>query len=196
MQKFVIVVDMQRDFVMADGALSVDGAEALTAPAQAWLAALGPDEIAGVLFTYDTHTPEAFAGSPESEQFPLHCVRGSPGWQLVLDPDAIDRRIPVWRLEKHVFDMWHEPDITIHDARDPEAPGRARDAFFDALKKQGIEQVTVIGVAADYCVRWAIDGLVEHGFSVTVPEALTRGIERQIDAVIEAEFPGRGVAAA
>ncbi|MEG8041528.1 hypothetical protein QP164_01445 [Sphingomonas sp. LR59] len=31
-----------------------------------------------------------------------------------------------------------------------------------------------MGVAADYCVRWAVEGLVDRGFAVRVPAALTR----------------------
>ena len=38
MKRFVIVVDMQRDFVAADGALPVGGAEAIVPPMNAWLA--------------------------------------------------------------------------------------------------------------------------------------------------------------
>ena len=51
MKRFVIVVDMQRDFVAADGALPVPGAEALIAPMNAWLASLRPADVTGVLFT-------------------------------------------------------------------------------------------------------------------------------------------------
>ena len=54
----------------------------------------------------------------------------------------------------------------------------------------GVTEVTVIGVAADYCVRWAVDGLLARGFAVTVPAALTRGIERQIEAVAGEDFAG------
>ena len=54
MQRFVVVVDTQADFMCADGALPVAGAEALIAPMQRWLASLRPAETAGVLFTFDT----------------------------------------------------------------------------------------------------------------------------------------------
>ena len=52
----------------------------------------------------------------------------------------------------------------------------------------------VIGVAADYCVRWAIDGLVERGFRVIVPQALTRGIARPIEQVLAEDFAREAVA--
>ena len=46
----------------------------------------------------------------------------------------------------------------------------------------------MIGVAADYCVRWAIDGLLARAFTVRVPADLTRGIARQMEQVIQEEF--------
>ncbi|MET0269957.1 MAG: isochorismatase family protein [Sphingomonas sp.] len=190
---FVIVVDAQRDFMMPDGALYVAGAEVLVGPIDQWLAALDPAETAGVLLTFDTHEPAAFAASEEAREFPLHCVRGSPGWQSVLDVTAISPAIPLYRLEKDVFAMWAAPDVTIGDMRDPAIPAVPREAFFAGLRARGVEDVTVIGVAADYCVRWAIDGLIARGFRVTVPTALTRGIVRQIETVAAEDWAGGGV---
>jgi nicotinamidase/pyrazinamidase len=192
--RFVIVVDTQRDFMAADGALSVPGADTLVAPMRDWLAALEPAETAGVLFTFDTHLPEAYAGSPEAEAFPLHCVRGSAGWANMLDVALVDPAIPVWRIEKGVFDMWAEDGLTIEDARNPAAPVVARDSFFATLAAHGVEEVAVIGVAADYCVRWAIEGLIARGFRVIVPASLTRGIARQIEAVAADDFAGMPLA--
>jgi len=193
MARFVIVVDTQRDFMAADGALSVPGADALVGPMQGWLRGLDAETTAGVLFTFDTHLPDIYAGSAEAEAFPLHCVRGTAGWANMLDAALVDPAIPVWRIEKGVFDMWAEPGLTIGDARSPDGPAFPRDRFVDDLKARGIDEVTVIGVAADYCVRWAIDGLVARGFRVTVPAALTRGIARTIDEVAAADFAGASV---
>ncbi|SEM76698.1 nicotinamidase/pyrazinamidase [Sphingomonas gellani] len=188
MKSFVIVVDAQADFLLADGALPVAGAEALFGPMQDWIAALRPDDTAGVLFTFDTHDADTYPLSAEALQFPIHCVRDTAGWRGMLDPDAIDPAIPLFRLEKNVFDMWAEPGVTIDDMRNPAAPAALRDAFFAQLRASGVETVTLIGVAADFCVRWAARGLIERGFRVTVPPALTRGIERQIEAVVAADF--------
>ena len=186
MKRIVIVVDMQRDFVAADGALPVAGAEAIVPPMKAWLAALRSEDVAGVLFTADTHVPAIYAASTEAEQFPPHCEKGTRGWMNVLDPDAIDPAIPVYRLEKGMFDMWAEPDLTIAAIATGEQI--ARDALFAELKARGVTEVTVIGVAADYCVRWAIQGLVARGFVVEVPTRLTRGITRPIEQVIADDF--------
>jgi nicotinamidase/pyrazinamidase len=189
MQRFVIVIDTQRDFMAADGALSVPGADALIAPMTAWLAGLDPAETAGVLFTFDTHVPEIYARSPEAETFPIHCVRDTAGWRNVLDPGAINPAIPVYRLEKGVFDMWAETGLVIEDTERPGGQTCPREIFFDALKEHGVGEVAVIGVAADYCVRWAIEGLVGRGFDVTVIAELTKGIDRPIDVVVKEDFP-------
>ena len=192
MKNVVIVVDMQRDFVAAYGALPVPGAEEIVAPMRDWLAGLRPEETAAVLFTFDTHVPEIYAVSEEAKEFPPHCVKGAPGWELVVDPRAVHPDIPCYRLEKGVFDMWAEPGIGIAPIGGDRWVGRER--FFSYLCHDGIEEAVVIGVAADYCVRWAVEGLIERGFAVTVPEALTRGIARQIDAVRAQEWDGLAVA--
>ncbi|MGW8281141.1 cysteine hydrolase family protein [Sphingomonas aurantiaca] len=191
MARFVVVVDTQWDFMAVEGALSVAGAAALVAPMQAWLSALQPADVGGVLFTFDTHFRETYAASPEAAMFPIHCVRDTPGWANMLDIALLDPAIPAWRIEKGVFDMWAEPGLEIEDARDPGAPSIPREAFFSHLAAQQTTDVMVIGVAADYCVRWAAEGLVKRGFAVTVPAGLTRGIERQIDTVAAEDFAGR-----
>ena len=192
--RFVVVVDMQRDFVASDGALLVAGAEEMVAPMNAWLASLQPAEVAGVLFTADTHVPEVYALSEEAKQFPPHCEVGTPGWALVVDPNVVDAAIPTYRLEKGVFDMWAEPGLAVE--RIGTADTTDREAFFNGLQAQGVEHVEVVGVAADYCVRWAVEGLLARGFRVTVPVGLTRGIVRQIDMVALEEWTGRNLAIA
>ncbi|MEK9209739.1 cysteine hydrolase family protein [Sphingomonas sp. 2378] len=192
--RFVVVVDMQRDFVASDGALPVAGAEGIVAPMNAWLASLQPAEVAGVLFTADTHVPAIYALSEEAKQFPPHCEVGTPGWALVVDPNVVDAAIPTYRLEKGVFDMWAEPGLVVE--RIGTADTTDREALFNGLHAQGVEHVEVVGVAADYCVRWAVEGLLARGFRVTVPAGLTRGIVRQIDMVALEEWTSRNLAIA
>jgi nicotinamidase/pyrazinamidase len=189
--KVVVVVDTQADFMKPDGALAVAGADALAGPMRDWLATLTPEDTAAVLFTFDTHFAETYASSPEAAQFPIHCVRGTPGWHNVLDPARVNPAIPAYRLEKGVFAMWEEPDLQM----EPLQGGASldRDAFFRGLREQGVQEADVIGVAADYCVRWAIDGLVARGFRVTVPQTLTRGITRPIGQVLAEDFAGQPV---
>lgn len=76
MKKFLVVVDMQKDFV--DGALG--SAEAV---------AIVPDVVEkiksfeGFIFvTYDTHS-ENYMNTSEGKRLPVpHCIKGTEGWEL------------------------------------------------------------------------------------------------------------------
>lgn len=194
MADLVVVVDTQGDFMRADGALPVPGAEALVAPLHDWLARRTAADTAAVVFTFDTHFADTYPASAEAALFPLHCVRDTPGWHNLIDAGAVAADVPCFRLEKGVFDMWEEADVVLHDTRDPDGPGVPRDAFFAAQRSAGVARAIVVGVAADFCVRSAIAGLVARGFAVRVPEALTAGIERGIERVLAEDFPDAPVA--
>lgn len=187
MRDLILVVDTQADFMLPDGALPVPGADAIVTPLTEWLARRTPADTAAIVFTFDTHFADTYPGSAEAELFPIHCVKGTAGWRNLLDPQSVPPAITCRTLEKGVFDMWAEDGLVLRDAHG-KSPPVPRDLFFDELRRQGVERAVVVGVAADYCVRWAIDGLVRRGFSVTVPESLTRGIERSIGQVLVDDF--------
>ena len=76
MKHFLIVVDMQNDFV--DGALGTKEAEAIVDNVVAKIAAFDGE----ILATLDTHT-EHYMDSAEGRKLPVvHCVRGTEGWQF------------------------------------------------------------------------------------------------------------------
>lgn len=194
-KKLLIVVDTQFDFMMPSGALYVGGAEQIIVPGIDFLASLNKDDYQGVLFTADTHYVETWDSMPESKEFPIHCVMGTPGWQNVFNPMMVGSGIPVSHMEKGVFSMWEEDDLDIRLIRPSEEAilqGNAaqdmvmsRNFFFDALELSGIETVQVMGVASDYCVKWAVDGLVKRGFKVEVLTELCRGIGSPANDVFE-----------
>lgn len=182
---FVTIIDFQMDFVLSDAKLPVHGAENIIAPMATFLSRLDENEVEGVLFTYDTHDSEPYAKSEEGGMFPLHCEKGTPGWELVLNQNLVPSSIPVHTMEKSVFDMWAEDDLTISPTI------YSRDGFFERLKDSGVDTIAIAGVAADFCVKDAIAGFLKRGFKVIVYRELTAGIEREIDQVIAEEFPGQ-----
>jgi nicotinamidase/pyrazinamidase len=197
--KFVVNVDTQADFIFKGFALPVEGAEAVVSKLLRWNASLNPDEIAGVLNTFDTHTEETFIGSPENlgnpevgaPGFNLHCEKGTPGWENVINPALINFAIPVYALEKGVFNMWEEDKLYLRDLRLALTNSYYdRDEFFADLKAQGVDTIIITGFAADFCVFWAIEGFLKRGFKVIVMADLTKGIVRDMQQVILEEFPG------
>ena len=137
---------------MEDGKLPIAGAEDLIVPAHKFLANLDPEEYAAVVFTYDTHDPEVYKDSEEAKQFPPHCERFTPGWSLVVNPDVIPVEIPVYNIEKGVFNMWEEDNLIVL-----ESPmcGLDRDVFFNAVFEH-VDAVDVFGVALNVCVEQAV----------------------------------------
>lgn len=179
---FDIVVDVQEDFMRSHGKLYVPGAEQIIQPIQDHIAAL---DSRGVLFTYDTHIESVYVRSEEAKQFPPHCLKASPGWHLSVDPSVV--QVPVFRLEKHVFNMWQEPTLFVEGV----TTIIDREEFFEDLLAHGITTLRFCGVAADYCVKWGIEGALDHDFEVQVLGNLTMGIERDMHRVVQEDFAGR-----
>ena len=76
MKHFLIVVDMQKDFV--DGALGTPEAQAIVGKVM--------DKILGfdgqIFATLDTHR-ENYPDTAEGKKLPVpHCIKGTPGWML------------------------------------------------------------------------------------------------------------------
>ncbi|MCL2579875.1 MAG: cysteine hydrolase [Oscillospiraceae bacterium] len=82
MEKILVVVDMQKDFVT--GVLGSAGAQR----AVGQIAGLIKDYRASggrVIYTADTHSQEEYdqKQSEESKRLPRHCVKGEEGWEIV-----------------------------------------------------------------------------------------------------------------
>ena len=79
MRKYLIVVDMQNDFI--DGALGSDEAKAIL-PNVVRLIREAIAENRTLLFTRDTHD-EGYMDTSEGRHLPVpHCVKGTDGWKL------------------------------------------------------------------------------------------------------------------
>lgn len=79
MQKTLIVIDMQNDFI--DGSLGTAEAVAIVDNVKAKIddyKAVGNE----IIFTRDTHL-ENYLDTPEGKKLPVvHCVKGTPGWEI------------------------------------------------------------------------------------------------------------------
>lgn len=81
-KQLLIIVDYQRDFVADDGILTAGEAARAVGP---WLDARAGEVLAGggdVVFTMDTHDAATWPDHPEHAAFPIHCVKGTPGWEI------------------------------------------------------------------------------------------------------------------
>lgn len=97
MKKFLIVVDMQKDFV--DGALGSADACAIVPSAVRKIA----DFDGEIFVTLDTHF-DNYPDTAEGKKLPVpHCIKGSDGWQLDKDIAAALKGKKYTLVEKITF---------------------------------------------------------------------------------------------
>ena len=205
--KIAVIVDAQVDFMDPNGALFVPGADAVVPIIDEYLSTLTLENgYMGVVFTADTHDEKTYPESAEAKGdeekgipgFPPHCYQGTDGFAFAVKPQNVPDETQKFILNKAVFDMWEEPKLTVRPYRvagEMVAYGgeQDREDFFNNIIAAGVGEVEVVGVAADYCVKWAVEGLLARGFKVTLYDNLTAGIERDIHQVVTEDFPDRNV---
>jgi nicotinamidase/pyrazinamidase len=156
----LIIVDFQNDFTPG-GALAVPEGDSIAGKLNA-LAASGDYDL--VIATRDWHPADHSSFAEQGGPWPVHCVAGTQGAQL---HPGLDRS-PI--------------DITVDKGQDVKTDGYSGFAGTDLeelLRERGITQVTVVGLATDYCVKnTALDAL-RAGFAVTVDASGVRGVEVQ-----------------
>lgn len=80
MEKYLVIIDMQNDFVT--GALGTPEARSIV-PAVASAAKAAQAEGRGILYTQDTHQSD-YLNTSEGTHLPVaHCLKGTQGWQII-----------------------------------------------------------------------------------------------------------------
>ncbi|HXD56523.1 MAG TPA: nicotinamidase [Thermoleophilaceae bacterium] len=158
MSEALLVIDFQNDFTPG-GALAVEHGDEIAERIND-LAASGRFDL--VIATRDWHPPDHGSFAAQGGPWPVHCVQGSHGAELhaALDRSPIDQ----------IVDKGQNPGTEGYSGFD-ETP------LASLLRDRGIDSVTVVGLATDYCVKnTALDALRE-GLSVTVDTSAVRGVD-------------------
>jgi nicotinamidase/pyrazinamidase len=160
MARALLIIDFQNDFCPG-GALAVPRGDEI-APRVNELAASGDFDL--VVATRDWHPPDHGSFAEQGGPWPPHCVQGTTGAEL---HPALDRS---------------EIDTVIDKGQNPGTEGYSGFEETDLaalLRHRGIDSVTVVGLATDYCVKnTALDALRE-GLGVTVDSGAVRGVNVQ-----------------
>ncbi len=97
MKQFLVVVDMQKDFV--DGSLGTPEAQAIVSRAAEKIRSFEGD----IFVTYDTHF-EDYLDTPEGKKLPVpHCIYETPGWELTEELQDLMEEIPHYKVQKYTF---------------------------------------------------------------------------------------------
>ena len=164
MAEALIVVDYQNDFNPPEGALAVPEGDSIANR----LNELAVDRRFDlVVATRDWHPPDHGSFAEQGGPWPVHCVQGTEGAEL----HPAFNRAPV--------------DVVIDKGQDPGTEGYSGFEGTDLgtlLRDRGIDRVTVVGLATDYCVKnTALDALKE-GFEVVVDTSAVRGVDEDDSA--------------
>lgn len=178
MAKALIVIDMQLDFCPG-GRLAVAGGDEIVAAINDLMA-----DFDAVVLTQDWHPhdhasfadnhPGAAAFSvvdmPYGPQvlWPAHCVIGTDGagFHPTLAADCADL----------VIRKGFRPHIDSYSAFF-ENDHRTPTGLAGYLRDRGMDDLTFVGLAHDFCVAWSAVDAVRLGFRATVIEAATRAID-------------------
>jgi nicotinamidase/pyrazinamidase len=171
----LIVVDVQNDFCEG-GSLPVTGGAALAKAITAYLTA-GTD-YRHVVATQDFHIDpgDHFSDRPDySSSWPPHCLAGSSGAQFHPSLDSA-RFDAVFR--KGAYDAGYSGFEGVDDSGT---------SLAEWLAQHDVDQVDVVGIATDHCVRRTAEDAAHAGLGTRVLLDLTAGVgEESTAAAIEA----------
>ncbi|MHC0052202.1 bifunctional nicotinamidase/pyrazinamidase [Actibacterium sp. D379-3] len=174
----LIVIDVQNDFCPG-GALAVTGGDEVVPEINALL-----DEFQLRVFTQDWHPANhsSFASNHAGHKpyevidmpyggqilWPDHCVQDSDGaaFHHDLQTDKAD----------HVLRKGFRPEVDSYSAFF-ENDHETETGLDDYLREKGINSITLVGLATDFCVQYTALDAAQLGYKVTVLEHACRGID-------------------
>lgn len=180
----LLLVDLQNDFCpngalpVAQGDITIDIANAAIAVAQkAGMPVIASqDWHPANHLSFAANHPGAVVGERgelaglAQTWWPVHCVQGTRGAEF--HP----------RLHREAFDAviqkGTQTDIDSYSAFFDNGK-RAATALDDLLRQRGITQLTIMGLATDYCVKYTVLDALTLGYDVQIVEQGCRGVNLQ-----------------
>jgi nicotinamidase/pyrazinamidase len=176
----LVIVDVQNDFCEG-GSLAVAGGTSVARAITALLdSGHGYDRVVA---TKDFHVDpgDHFSEHPDYvSSWPRHCVARTPGAELHPELDNAS-------IEAVFFKGAY---AAAYSGFEGSADGVR---LADWLRSRGVDEVDVVGIATDYCVRATALDAVEAGFATRVLVDLTAGVSAESTAEALAEMRSRGV---
>ncbi|MGV9356966.1 nicotinamidase [Streptomyces misionensis] len=187
MRRALIVVDVQNDFCEG-GSLAVTGGADVAAAVTELIGQAAGTGYRHVVATRDHHIAPGghFADDPDYvRSWPAHCVAGTegvgfhPNFAPAVASGAIDA----------VFDKGaYSAAYSGFEGSDENGT-----ALADWLRARNVEEVDVVGIATDHCVRATALDAAREGFRTTVLLDLTAGVSAETTERALEELRAAGV---
>lgn len=205
MSKALLIVDVQKDFC-AGGTLATERGAEVAALISEYLENHHQDYQA-IAATQDWHISpgDHFSDQPDfKDSWPVHCQAETPGAELHedLDTDYIQAYFHKGAYEAAYsgFEGLLAPEDSVmtgeREAGAPAVEEGPKVSLDDWLAQQGIEDVDVVGIASDYCVKATALDAVEAGYETRVLLDLTAPVhEDSLEELVD-ELENAGVTVA
>lgn len=205
MSKALLIVDVQKDFC-AGGTLATERGAEVAALISEYLENHHQDYQA-IAATQDWHISpgDHFSDQPDfKDSWPVHCQADSAGAELHedLDTDYIQAyfRKGAYEAAYSGFEGLLAPEDSVmtgeREAGAPAVEEGPKVSLDDWLAQQGIEDVDVVGIASDYCVKATALDAVEAGYETRVLLDLTAPVhEDSLEELVD-ELEDAGVTVA
>jgi nicotinamidase/pyrazinamidase len=176
MKKALLVVDVQRDFCQG-GALAAVNTLSLLEPLDRVITSA---RLRGILivFSQDWHPTTHSSFQSNGGPWPVHCVAGSPGAEI-MPPLAITSKDIL--IRKGVSSTGDGYSVF-------EAPELAEE-----LRAGQITSIGVAGIATEYCVRASALDATQEGFSAAILTDLIRAVDPNAAPAVLAELAASGL---
>lgn len=184
MTRALFIIDVQNDFTEG-GALAVAGGAAVASGITAYLrgARNRYRQIFASRDWHDSHNDNGghFSAHPDFvDSWPVHCVAGTPG--AAYHPDLDTSAVTV-----EVLKGQGRPAYSIF-----EGITEAGESVLDAVRRLGVTEVDVVGIATDHCVLRSASDALDAGFSVRVLTDLVAGVAPDSSAAALASLEASG----
>ena len=166
MNRVIVVVDEIYDFIEGGSLACQHSVEAVAATKQ--LIEQNPDTP--VLFVCDHHPADHCSFAAQGGPWPPHCVAGTHGAEIhaLLQPFV---------QEELVFYKGCDPALEQYSGF--EGRNEAGQTLGDVLEMLEPEEVVVVGIATEYCVRNTVEDLRRAGCKVVIAEDCLGWVDAQ-----------------
>ena len=182
MSRALVIVDVQNDFCEG-GSLEVAGGAGVAAAVSKHTTSAAAD-YDHIVATKDYHLSPAGHFSDEPDYvttWPRHCVVGTPGAEF--HPQLATEPIQAVFTKGEYAAAYSGFEGATEDGT----------GLASWLREHDVDQVDVVGIATDHCVRATAVDAVHAGFATRVLLDLTAGVAREtVDRALE-EMRGEGV---
>jgi nicotinamidase/pyrazinamidase len=168
----LVVADVQNDFAHPRGSLYVREGEQVIPVINR---EIQQADTAGavVVYTQDWHPPDTPHFEKDGGIWPVHCVGGTWGAEFAPELEVVG---PSFRKG-----TGGEDGYSGFTMRHPETGEEASTGLEEMLRKSGVDDVVVVGLALDYCVKETALDAARLGFTVTLLTEATRAVNLQPD---------------